>query len=318
MPSRQQQLHDAYGFDFPDDFFRFWDFVSRLRPLEPLTALADILNLHLVGPFEVLAGRFDGRRLHYSMYLHWRYYNDPPEFFTVLAGHTDGLHWGHYLDNPATKKGCVASYYARDAFELSGDGDTLFEAIRMTLEESYRDALEYREDDAAHASDYDAHLRELDLLRSTLCRWETGERAETGEEYAGKYLGRTARTRRIIARTQERMGIVVPRRKYRPLSLSDRELWARLRKDDNPRDLVEEAQQALRDGLPGTALKLGKDLWAAGGEHQTMYSYELLDAAYGALGRDVLRAVLREHRAHRDLPTVDILQAEAEAAGEED
>jgi hypothetical protein len=318
VTGRREQLHECYGFDFPDDFFAFWEFATRLQPLEPLTALAGTAGIHLVGPFEVMAGRFDHRRPRYCLYLHWRYYNDPPEFFTVLAGNVDRLHWGYYLDDPATSSGCIASWYAADAFELTCDGDTLFEAVRLSLEESYRDGEEYREDDPESAVDYDAKLRQLDELRTALCRYGTPERRETGEEYVEKYLGKASRNRRITAKTPEGMGIVVPPGTYRPLSISDRKLRARLRRDDNPRDLVEEAQAALREGYPGTALKLGKELWAAGGEHQTMYSYELLDAAYKALDREVLRNVLREHRAHRDLPTVDILQAEAEAAGEEE
>jgi hypothetical protein len=106
------------------------------------------------------------------------------------------------------------------------------------------------------------------------------------------------------------MGVVVPPDLYRPLSLADKRLWSRLRKEDDPWDFAEEARAALRAGFPGTALKLGKDLWATTGEVKTAYAYELLDAAYAALGREELRAVLRTHRADRDLPVVDILEAE--------
>ena len=75
---------------------------------------------------------FDRRTPRYSLLLHWRYYNDPPEFFTVLLGGIDGLHWGYYLDDPTTHLSAgpqagVASYYTNDAFELMTDGDTLFE-----------------------------------------------------------------------------------------------------------------------------------------------------------------------------------------------
>jgi hypothetical protein len=49
---------------------------------------------------------------------------------------------------------------------------------------------------------------------------------------------------------------------------------------------------------------------SVGGEQHTEYAYELLDAAYAALGRDVLREMLRVHRANRDLPSVDILDNE--------
>src|SRR5689334_4261906 len=124
LEQRRARLRQLYGFDFPDDLFRFWEFVTRLRPLEPLEALREAVGVTLVGPFEVLAGRFDRHRPRLSQLLHWRYHDDPPEFFTTLAGDTDGLHWGYYLDDPSRGEGCVASYYARDAYELSPDGDT--------------------------------------------------------------------------------------------------------------------------------------------------------------------------------------------------
>lgn len=316
LSRRQQHLRSLYGFDFPEDFFRFWDLACRLRPLEPLAAFAETATVHLVGPFEVMAGRFDRRTPRYHQLLHWRYYLDPPEFFTVFSGSTDGLHWGYYIDDPASGASSVASYYAADAFELSADGDDLFEAMRLVLEEHYRDCDEYREDDPEDTWHYEATMRAIDRQRTALTRQGTDDRPETGDEYVEKYQGLAARNERVIARTREGMGIVVPPDSYRPLSLKDRSLWARLRKDRNPRDLVAEAKRAHGKGFPGTALKLGKDLWAFGGEHQTMYAYELLDAAYEALGRDVLRRVLAEHRAHRDLPTVDILEAQAQSEGE--
>ena len=311
-PSRREQLRALYGFDFPDDFFRFWQFVNRLRPLEPLNALPDLLGVTLVGPFEVLAGRFDGRTRQHSQLLHWRYHDDPPEFFTVFAGDTDGLHWGYYLDDPGRGDGCVAYYYARDAFELTVAGDNLFEVVRLQLELCWRDAEEYRDEDPDYAADYEDDLRQLDEFRPRLQKVATGDRPETGDEYFENYGGYATRNDHIVAETREGMGIVVLPKQYRPLSLPDKKLWAALRKTDKLAALVTEARQALADGYPGTALKLGKDLWAVGGEHQTMYAYELLDAAYAALGRDVLRQVLRTHRENRDLPSVDILLPEGE------
>src|SRR5207248_6519732 len=171
MPPPEQrlaQLRRSYGFDFPDDLFAFWEFANRLRPLEPLRALEGALDVHLVGPFEVLAGRFDGRTPRYSQLLHWRYHDDPPEFFTVLAGGGDGLHWGYYLDDPAAGAGCVASYYANDAFELSADGDSLFEAVRLDLEQRYRDCEEYQPHDPAHAGDYEGRMQALGALRASV------------------------------------------------------------------------------------------------------------------------------------------------------
>jgi hypothetical protein len=310
MNSRSDQLRKHYGFDFPEDLFRFWEFAKRLQPLDPLHSLHETLGVTLVGPFEMLAGRFDRRKPRYSLLLHWRYYLDPPEFFTVLSGNTDGLHWGYYLDDPPRGEGCIASYFARDAFEFSADGDTLFEAVRLHLEQNYRDCEDYAEDEPEYADDYAATMEQLHTIRGVLKEYGTGDRPETASAYEEAHAGAAARNERVVADTVEGMGIVVPPETYRPLSLSDRKLWAYLRRTKDPAKIVEEARQALRDGFPGTALKLGKDLWALGGERRTEYCYELLDAAYQALGREELQHVLEVHRANRDLPSVDILENE--------
>jgi hypothetical protein len=181
-----------YGFDFPADFHLFWEFCSRLSPLEPLRALEDV-GIVLVGPFEVLAGRFDGRVPRHSLLLHWRYYDDPPEFFTVLAGDSDGLHWGYFLDDPDRGAGCVASYYARDAYELETDGDTLFEAVRLHLEYVHRDTEDYRAAHPDRAEAYDARLNTLARLRGQLMKYATGDRPAVGEEYTEHFAGVNSR-----------------------------------------------------------------------------------------------------------------------------
>jgi hypothetical protein len=317
LQQRRARLRAEYGFDFPEDFYAFWEFANRLSPLDPLHALADPLNVTLVGPFEVLAGRFDGRVPRHSLLLHWRYYDDPPEFFTVLSGHTDGLHFGYFLDEPDRGGGCVAHYYARDAYEFTVDGDTLFEAARLELELSCRDWEEYRDDDPENADEYDTDLEKAAALRRRLTEYATGDRPETGDEYAELYLGDSSRNDRVVAETMEGMGVVAPAGLYRPLSLPDERLWRLLRrKGTDPAGVVEEARRALRDGFPATALKLGKDLWATTGARKAEYAYELLDAAYQALGRETPRRVLQTHRANRDLPSVDILDDEAPEGGE--
>jgi hypothetical protein len=309
MRDRRQQLREIYGFDFPDDFFRFWEFVNRLQPLEPLKALLD-LSIQLVGPFEVLAGRFDHITPRYSLLLHWRYNLDPPEFFTVLAGGGDGHHWGYYLDDPASRSGCLAAYFAYESFEMSVEGDDLFEAVRLWLEEHQQDCEESHS--AGHIDDceYEQTLADTAAFRQCLLAFGTEERREVGAAYVDRYAGWALRRGEVVAETYDNMGIAVPLESYRPLSRSDGELWPYLCESEDPADVVKEARQALREGFPGTALKLGKDLWAIGGERHTEYAYELLDGAYAALGRQALREVLRVHRAHRDLPSVDILDNE--------
>jgi hypothetical protein len=308
VKNRRLQLQQLYGFDFPEDLFRFWEFVNRLAPLAPLTAVAAATGIHLAGPFDVLAGRFDGRTPAYPQHLHWRYANDPPEFFTVLAGDVDRLHYGYYLDDPGKDPYCVASYYANDAFELEGNCATLFEALRLELEQRERDAAEHLESHPSKAAEYAAKRVELVELRAKLLRYATADRPETGEAYVEKYLwARPPRSAQVVAATREGMGIVVPPDQYRPLSVPDKKLWKYLRKTEDLRELLDEARTALAEGFPGTALKLGKELWCTGNKRE--FAYDLLDAAYATLGREVLREVLAHHRAHPHLPYVDILHA---------
>jgi hypothetical protein len=236
---------------------------------------------------------------------------DPPEFFTVLVGDTDGLHWGYWLDDPdAGPEGCVAHYWASDSFEFTADGDTLFEAVRTNLEHHHGDCEDYLEDEPDYADEYQEELKEIDRVRRVVMRYATGKRTATGDEYTDRWGGRSKRNKRITAATPEHMGIVVPPERYRPLSLSDAALRKRLRKAKDPADLVEEARRALADGFPGTALKLGKELWDIGGtDRRAQYAAELLDDAYLVLGRRTLRRVLAEHMRHRDRPSLDVFDA---------
>jgi len=320
LQRRRALVRELYGFDFPEDFYRFWQFVNRLKPLEPLLALNDDLAIVLTGPFDILYGCFDRIEPPASLYLHWRYYQEPPEFFTVMVGGGDGHHWGYYLDDPPAGPHCVARYYAQDAFEVVSDGNSLFQSLRTWIENNLSDAeLDhgYRLTDAEEIK----NTREsLARVRQALMEWATRDRPETGEAYVEKYgRRRPARFRQVMAATHEGMGIVVPPETYRALSLPDRELWRRLWNTEDPAELVDEARQALRQGFPGTALKLGKDLWAMGGERHQGYAVELMDAAYAALGRDVLRQVLRTHLEHRDRPYLDILhKQEPKESGPED
>jgi hypothetical protein len=296
VKNRRLQLQQMYGFDFPEDLFCFWEFINRVSPLEPLTALAETAGVHLVGPFEVLAGRFDGRVSPYHQHLHWRYADDPPEFFTVVAGGADGLHFGYYLDDPGERSGCIASYYAEDVFELEANSQTLFEAVRMELEQRDADA------------DNDAERTGIAEVRDKLLRYATADRPETGDAYVEKYLWvRPARFDQVVAATRDGMGIVVPREHYRALSLPDKRLWKYLKHTVKPAALIDEAMTALREGYPGTALKLGKDFWATRRKRHREFAYDLLDAAYAEFGREALRQVLARHREHPRLPYVDIL-----------
>ncbi len=97
---RLKLLLDLYGFPFPEDLAQSFEVLKRIKPLEPLKCLAETLDVHLVGPFEVLAGRFDKIPPLSAMLLHWRFRTDPPELFTLAVRGEDEMHWGYWLNDP--------------------------------------------------------------------------------------------------------------------------------------------------------------------------------------------------------------------------
>jgi hypothetical protein len=306
-------VRELYGLDFPDDFFQLWELARDIRPSEPLRAFQQTLGVTLVGPFEVLAGRFEGRQPKLSLYLHWRFFMDPPEFFTVMMGDVDRLHWGYFWDDPSERPGWVASYYGADeGLDISAEGTTVFEALRRDLEQNVAQTAEYLAEDPAQADSYRAKLKELDELRARLSKRATADRPETGDGYLEKYDPAEARKKVISAATMDGMGIVVPKTAIRTLAIPEEKIREDLLSGADPGPLIQEAQKTLHFGFPGVALKIGRDLWAAGGEKYSMAAYELMDAAYDGLNRPLLQQVLRAHWQDRDLPSPDILDFNVE------
>ena len=161
-------------------------------------------------------------------------------------------------------------------------------------------------------------MSSLNGFRPRLLRCATADRPETGEAYVEKYQSEGRPQRGGDRPDGEGMGVVAPPGDIPAAVAVRQETAARCSaKQDDPAAYRGGGAQALRDGFPATALKLGKELWPLRGERKTEYAYELLDAAYAALGREVLRQVLRTHRDHRDLPSVDIFDAERDTGNGE-
>lgn len=292
MNDKKKLLQEIYGFEFPDTFFEFWDFFNEL----PENLFTETLDIWLEGPFDVLKPDYDS-----NLNPIWesRYYTDPPEFFTIMRGFSDGYHWGYYLDDPNHPQFPVASYYSSDSYELSVNGNNIFEAIREYLEWFHRDYLLEMEYHPEEAEDCKKALEELSTFREAIKKYHTGDRPEVGEEYVDKYNMWQERDKVIAATTRNHMGIVVPDGLYKPLSGEDKfEIWNYEPTPEEVERFADEAKQALKDGYPGTALKLGHDLWVYWEYFDT--TYELLDMAYEALGRDLLRKMLKQAKEFRN------------------
>ncbi|XP_048852326.1 histone PARylation factor 1 isoform X2 [Brienomyrus brachyistius] len=93
-----QEVERLYKLRMPPDFYHFWALCQRLSPECPQDALKQVLGLHLVGPYDILAGRHKSAlNSTPNYYLHWRYFYDPPELQTILVGDRDSQHhMGYY------------------------------------------------------------------------------------------------------------------------------------------------------------------------------------------------------------------------------
>lgn len=288
----RQKLKEVYLVDFPEDLFQFWEFTQSFGADNPLQTFEKPMGLRLEGPFGILAGELPTPDV--APYLAARYYDDPPEFWMIFSGDTDGLHWGYWFDDPdKSPADCVASYYSRDAYEITEEGATLFDAFRLALERSYASTLENIETDPdveKYREEYEADLEAHVQIRSRLMQFSTADRLEIGDEYEERYAGEDS-SRRITAETFDGMGIVVPVSAYRPLSVDTDILRANAINGGDLTAVVAEAYRALEDGFPGTALALGKNLWI-GNPPQKQEAYALLEKAYAALNRPTLKTIL--------------------------
>jgi hypothetical protein len=265
----QRTVDDLWGVPFPKDLHAFHAFAKKNA------AALEALDLRIAGPLEYLQ---TGKSPEES-----RYYNDPPEFVTVLGGMIDGLHWGYWFDAPGELEPVVVSYYANDAFELGEHGPSLFGAVSQHLEALARDAKDNLTDDPEYADDYRQQLVTLAGIRTKL----------------KKHLVKTKSKRKVVASTRNKLGIVTAKVHYRPLAKVDAfERWNYEPKKTEVKRLVDAAVHALMEGLPGPALKLGHDLWIY--PEFRRQSADMLDRAYAALGREVLREQLRKAIAWRE------------------
>ena len=279
-----ESLRQAYfGIHFPDDFFRFQDFVSVLKAEHGVDINNSAMQIRLGDAFKAFEPGVDIETLNPAVTS--RYPNDPPEFFTMIHGPSDGLHWGYYFEDPQEPEYFVASYFHSEPIEFSVDGQNLFEAVRRFLEQGYEDKKDYLE--VFGDDDYRREIAELDLIRGVLQKYATQERAETGRAYVETYDF----VRSATAPTRDRIGVFIERSLYRPLPGAEQFL------DPNFTPTPEEVERftrdaaaLLREGFPGAALKLGKDLWCY--EQYKAESFRALETAYRALGRSISLKIL--------------------------
>src|SRR5262249_51875844 len=105
----------------------------------------------------------------------------------------------------------------------------------------------------------------------------------------------------LVAHTWGAERIAAQEHLFRAPSADDETIWREVREAAGAGRWLKEAEQALRDGYPATALKLGKDLWHLAPKEVEAEACRVMVAAYEALDRPLLGEVLKARKQQRDL-----------------
>ncbi|KAG5449389.1 mannoprotein, variant 2 [Clonorchis sinensis] len=259
----------------------------------------DILQLRLVGPFEVLHLGISSS-VEPGQYVRcYRYFHDPPELVTLLTG-PNNLHYGYIRDTPTEKPTVVVKTEPSNGGEINLVAPTLFAAMKSLLSKKPTASAQ--------------------VLLKKLCTFAKQNNIildATGHE-------KSERRARCVCPTLNGMGLVVKLREgdigYRPLSVSDSKLSALLKavataqteesqlaKLEAVDQLITYAQFACDEGDYGQSLELGLSLLAFRAKdikpnQVTVFNSRikhLLSVGYELAGRPEFSHVVREHMTDR-------------------
>ncbi len=275
----KDRIKSLFGFQFPKDFFDFYKFINKhLFTVDILSTL----NMSLGSVFDVFQLDMEEEKEENLKELlkPSRYYNDPPEFVTVLIGDVDSLHWGYFFDKPSVVRPFVVNYYHSDTYEMAVSGQTLFEALRIRLEFLYLDTLELLEEDN---DDEDIEIYNTDLQKYALIRELLLPYTDNITEIGDDYLDADAKVIRddAVAKTRNHLGIIATESEYKKIS----QITAKQSKK-TIEGIIKETRDAIKEGFPATALQTGQNLWTNPDFREE--TYEFLNIAYTQLKRPIL------------------------------
>ncbi|RZF46958.1 hypothetical protein LSTR_LSTR011226 [Laodelphax striatellus] len=299
----QSRIKLMFLVDMPEDFYQFWNFCESvgsyaLSKGDPCDAFKSV-GLKLVGPFDVLADRFDSNA-DYSqdrLLRHWRYYYDPPEFQTVIKGDEQtGYHLGYFRDDPKEKPVFVASNLAEKSYVIKPIAENLFGAVNSYLEDEKQKADPFIK----------VKIVKLQNLLTAFAKKENITLEKTTDAM-------NKRNSKVVTKLFHKAGLVVPFDKksevgYRELAENDATIKIMLGKIDKCKS--EEERRGHMSRLQpvitfaniandecdfGTSLELGLDLFSFGSPFLHDSAKILASTAYNLLGRTEFAKILEAH-----------------------
>ncbi|CAH1159821.1 unnamed protein product [Phaedon cochleariae] len=286
--------------DMPQDFYQFWDFCRNIKPENPREALKPI-GLFLVGPFDVLAGKFWDAEPDSDFLIHWRYFRDPPELQTVLKGDAStGYHIGYFRDSPDENPVFLVNNQANKDGILHQMGSNIFAAVNFYLEDLKKSGDPFKK---MYIGKIQSALKsEADKLKIDLSK---------------KTPSMVAREKKIVTRTFNKIGLVVPYDKkteqgYRALALNNKDLNTLFTKLQNSKT-EEEKEKYLSELQPvltyasiatdecdfGTGIELGWNIISHGVECLNFSASRFLKLNYELLKREAFGQIAVAHMKNR-------------------
>ncbi|CAH1104244.1 unnamed protein product [Psylliodes chrysocephalus] len=294
-------IKEKFLVTMPEDFYQFWNFCKKIKPANTLEALREV-GLYLIGPFDVLAGKFSSIKKSPDEYLiHWRYYRDPPEMQTVLrSDEPTGYHIGYFRDSPGDLPTLLVSNHSKKNGILTQMGGNIFSAVNIFLEELKKSGNPFKK--MAIGTLQTALLKQADLL---------------GIDMSKKTEEMIKREKKIVTRTFNKVGLVIPYDKkndvgYRPLALDNKALETYLTKLQNAK--TKEEKQACLSGLQpvftfasiaadecdfGTGIELGLNIISHGVDCLNSTAEQFLVSNYKLLNRDEFAKIAEAHMKNR-------------------
>ncbi|XP_071848050.1 histone PARylation factor 1-like isoform X2 [Apostichopus japonicus] len=314
----REELKLKFKVEMPQDLFDFWEFCCNLNTMDPTQALVPTLGLQLVGPYDVISGKF---RKHKGKnkpcyVLHWRYFYDPPEFQTVMMKSDSTLHHlGYYRDDPKELPAFVGVNYANMNGVIRQQGDNLFAAVKLHINKLLRSI-----------KDADA-IVEIQRVDHALTEWaQVLGYALTAESPKLK-----ERNKRVVTKSFHGAGLVVPVHGdvgYRELPESDANLKKIFKKiaeakTDEERTAYFEPLQEIMTYVQfandecdyGEGYELGIDMFSYGDPIFHKAITNVLPLAYHLLDRSEFAEILELHlsdRRHTDLSQLVLVEKSEE------
>ncbi|KAL3266585.1 hypothetical protein HHI36_010749 [Cryptolaemus montrouzieri] len=294
-------IKEKFFFEMPEDFYQFYQLCECLNKNNPSEALATI-GLKLVGPFDVLCGKFcEQNKKDEEFLLHWRYFYDPPQMQTVLKGDDKtGYHIGYFRDSPEEKPVFMVENHGMKDGTLTTIGENIFGAVSSYIDDQKKTSNPFTK-----------------VQFNKFANIVKEEAGKLGWDLSRKTSSINKRNNKILTRTFNKIGLVVPYERktqlgYRKLAMPDKDLNDLLTKiqkanPEQKQKLLGVLQAELLTWIDiavdecdfGTGIELGWNILSHGVEDLNNTAARYLVSCYRQLKWDSFAKIAEVHLKNR-------------------